>query len=419
MSQNCSVKKAIMYDSRIDNIPELKQFLVSIQNIDIQLVLVEDKYTFISGTLRKFKFHTLSKKDKGIVLAYLKRFTGYKKTQLHHLIKLARKGNLKQKSYVRHNPNKKYTAFDIKLLEKTDEVHLRLNSVATKAIFKREFNLFGNTDYENISKVSHSHINNLRKSNAYTTTWVNGTNPTEVKIGVTRKPEPNGKPGSIRIDTVHQRDIYHINAVDEVTQWEVVASTPKISEAFLEPVLYDMLRMFPFVVFNFHSDKGSEFVNYVIAEMLNKLMVIQTKSRSRHSNDNALVECKNGCVVRKHLGFYHIDQNMADKYNDFNLDYLTPYLNYHRPCLYITKMKTDSKGKKTPIYGQCITPYEKLKEVVENIRLKTSGNVLREDVTFGKIDKIAYAHSDNEFAKLVRQEREKLFNYNRNYSLRK
>jgi hypothetical protein len=48
----------------------------------------------------------------------------------------------------------------------------------------------------------------------------------------------NGKPGYIRIDTVHQGDldgckgVYHINAVDEVTQIEIVVSVEKISEQY-------------------------------------------------------------------------------------------------------------------------------------------------------------------------------------------
>ena len=56
---------------------------------------------------------------------------------------------------------------------------------------------------------------------------------TTVNIGERRKPIPNGQPGFIRIDTVHQGDqdkkkgVYHINAVDEVTQFEVIASVEK------------------------------------------------------------------------------------------------------------------------------------------------------------------------------------------------
>jgi len=116
-------------------------------------------------------------------------------------------------------------------------------------------------------------------------------------------------------NTVHQGDcdgakgIYHINAVDEVTQWEIVAATPQISELWLIPLLETMLQQFPFVIRGFHSDNGSEFINYTVAKLLSKLWIEQTKSRAHHSGDNGLVEAKNGAVLRKHLGFVHIGAN--------------------------------------------------------------------------------------------------------------
>ena len=97
-----------------------------------------------------------------------------------------------------------------------------------------------------------------------------------------------------------------INAVDEVTQWEIVAAVGQISEAWLIPVLERILAQFPFRILGFHSDNGSEYINHRVAEMLNKLLVEQTKSRPRHSNDNGLAETKNGAVIRKHMGFGHI-----------------------------------------------------------------------------------------------------------------
>jgi len=136
------------------------------------------------------------------------------------------------------------------------------------------------------------------------------TKPVVSRIGERIKPEAKGRPGYIRIDTVHQGDmnggkgVYHINVVDEVTQWEIVASVEKISEAYLVPVLETMLLQFPFIISGFHSDNGSEFVNRIVAWLLNKMLIHFTKSRPRHSNDNGLVESKNGSVVRKQLGIY-------------------------------------------------------------------------------------------------------------------
>ena len=160
-----------------------------------------------------------------------------------------------------------------------------------------------------------------------------------VKIGERAKPEPGGSPGYIRIDTIHQGDlngqkgVYHINAVDEVTQWEVVASVERISETYLVPALESMLAGFPFLIRGFHSDNGSEFINQTVAKLLNKLLVRFTKCRPRHTNDNGLVESKNGSVVRKQLGYAYIPQACAELINKYNRAFLNPYVNFHKTLL--------------------------------------------------------------------------------------
>ena len=80
-------------------------------------------------------------------------------------------------------------------------------------------------------------------------------------IGIRKAPAPQGLPGYIRIDTVHLGDldgmkgVYHgprpapINAVDIVTQWELVASVEHISEAYLLPVITLLLEGFPFAAY--------------------------------------------------------------------------------------------------------------------------------------------------------------------------
>jgi len=115
-----------------------------------------------------------------------------------------------------------------------------------------------------------------------------------------------------------------------VTQFEVVCSVEKISEAFMIPALKMMLNAFPFVIKAFHSDNGSEYINRNVLSILDKLNIEFTKSRSRHSNDNALAESKNASVVRKVLGYRYIPQKWTGLINQFNRDYLNPHVNYHR-----------------------------------------------------------------------------------------
>lgn len=396
-----------MDDSRLTNFNQIREFLKYSQKLVLILTTIEDKYEFIDKTIDRFNYKHLNRKDKRTILSYLRKITGYKKAQIMRLVKRAAKGDLKRKTYKRTNPNIIYRPYDIKLLERTDELHLRLSSLATKEILRREYEIFGQAEFERISKVSSSHINNLRSTNLYKTSWVNGTKARQVAIGKTQEPENNSIPGSIRVDTVHQRDVFHINSVDEISQWEVVICVPQITEEYLEPALRALLSQFPFVIFNFHSDKGVEFVNKVVAGILNKLLIKQTKSRSRHVNDNALVESKNASVVRKNMGWEHIsrDFDIVEKINDYYQNYLNVYLNYHRPSLFVTEVVKDQKGRKKKIYGQTTTPYEKLKEISK----QKEQNFLKSGITFKQLDKIAYEKSDNEFATILREEERKLF----------
>ena len=170
-----------------------------------------------------------------------------------------------------------------------------------------------------------------------------------MSIGERRRPEPNGRPGYLRADTVHQADlegakgVYHISAVDEVTQWQVVGATAQISEAYLLPVLEAMLAQFPFHILGFHSDNGSEFINYTVAKLLEKLRIEQTKSRPRHSNDNGLAETKNGAVVRKHMGYSLIAAPEGAAIEAFYQRYFNQYLNFHRPCAVATLVTNGRK----------------------------------------------------------------------------
>jgi transposase InsO family protein len=227
-------------------------------------------------------------------------------------------------------------------------------------------------------------------------------------IGERRKPQPQGQPGYLRLDTVHQGDqpeakgVYHINAVDEVTQWQIVAAVPRISEAYLKPALMAMLRQFPFRIRGFHTDNGSEFINRTVAELLNKLLIEQTKSRPRHSGDNGLVETKNGAVIRKHIGYGYIDAGHADRINDFYREYLNPYLNYHRPCAQ-AEVQIDEKGRKRVRYTRYQTPLETL------LGMHQPAQYLRQGLSINALKRIAGALSDTDAARRMQQAKTKLF----------
>ena len=278
--------------------------------------------------MRRFGYARLKRAEKAVVLRFLERVSGYSRQQLTRLVKRGCKGGQLTKGYrgSRTSFARTYTSADVLLLAHTDNLHGTLSGLATKKLMERAFERFGDARYARLAGISVAHLYNLRQGEGYQRqrqVWTK-TRAVSMAIGERRAPAPNNQPGYLRVDSVHQGDqdgvkgVYHINTVDCVTQYEAVATCERISEAFLIPVLEALLESFPFAILGFHSDNGSEFINHQVARLLNKLLIEEhTKSRSRHSNDNAQAESKNGAIVRKHLGYSHIPQRFASLVNAF------------------------------------------------------------------------------------------------------
>jgi len=404
-----------MNDEELQTIEQVKQFVEGSEALVFRGVSLGERYQWIEAVLVKFTYYRLKRAEKGIIRRYIEKVSGYSRSQVSRLIRAyTQRGRLIVAHYKRHRFPMKYTLTDIVSLARTDELHDYLSGPATKKILEREWVMYGHVDFRTISGISVAHLYNLRRSHLYRsiTKRYTKTKPAVVNIAERARPDPGGMPGHIRVDTVHQGDsqrekgVYHINAVDEVTQWELVASVDRISEHHLVPVLENMLAGFPFVIRGFHSDNGSEFINKTVAKLLNKLLIRFTKCRPRHTNDNGLVESKNGSVVRKQLGYAYIPQACADMLNQYNRDFLNVYVNFHRPCFFAVSV-TDHKGKvkKTYPYQKVMTPYEKLKS------LPTVESSLQPGVTMKKLDDIANQMSDNEFAERMVKARSNLFQH--------
>jgi len=405
----------IMKLDNVKSIEELSEFLDGSQPIAFAVSSEkQERYDVISRLLRRFNYPKLKRRDKGIVIKFLAKISGYSLQQLERLIaRHSATGKLIPRQKTVNGFERKYTSSDIALLAELDKLHDTPNGFMIKKLCERAYKEFHDVDYERLATISVSHIYNLRHSPGYKNIrchYEKTRSKKGVHIGERRKPVNEGKPGYIRIDTVHQGDldgkkgVYHINAVDEVTQFEVVLSVEKISEAYLIPVLKELLAAFPFAIINFHSDNGSEYINTMVAKLLKKLLIEFTKSRPRKSNDNALAEGKNAAIVRKTFGYSHIPQHYANKINAFNQGALNPYVNYHRPCLYPTTI-VDKKGKekKQYKYDDMMTPYDKLKS------LDNAAEYLKEGMSFEKLDDIAYAMTDNEAARHLQAQRKALF----------
>ena len=381
----------------------IREFLNWSEGIEFAGCGREEKYAWVERVLRAHHYGQLRKRERGLVRAYVGKMTGLGPAQTTRLIRaFLDHGTVGATAYQRHRFRTRYTAEDIALLAEVDRAHERLSGPATRRILQREYEQYGNPAYARLAKISVSHLYNLRATARYRNQAAvfEPTRSSAEAIGERRRPEPQGRPGFLRVDTVHQGDcngtkgVYHINAVDTVTQWQVVGCASKISEAYLLPVLEAMLAQFPFVILGFHADNGSEYINHRVAKMLGKLQAEFTKSRACRSQDNALVEGKNGAVIRKLIGYGHIAGQHAEAIEEFYAEHLNRYLNFHRPCGFAT-VSLDERGKRRRQYKaeDYRTPFEKLKS------LEGAERYLKPGLSLAELEREALAESDTECAR--------------------
>ena len=404
-----------MHDVEILSLEQIQALVEATEPLDFRGKGRKEMYEWVTQVLRRQSYRTHGKPARGLLKRYLETMTGRSRAQVTRWVaRYLEHSQVREVQQRRHKFAGRFTRADIELLAEVDEAHETLSGPATKKILEREFALYKHAEYERLATISVAHLYNLRRRPRYRERRLNytKTRAVQVAIGERRKPDPQGRPGYLRIDTVHQGDldgvkgVYHINAVDEVTQWQEVGSVAAISQSHLEPVLQAILARFPFPIRGFHSDNGSEFINQSVADLLKRLLIEQTKSRPRKSNDNGLVESKNGAVIRKHMGYGYIAQGHAPAIDAFYRHSFHPYLNFHRPCGQPERI-TDPKGKEKFVYRRYVTPWEILRELCQ--ALPEGQTYLKPSHSIESLDRIAHQHSDTESARRMQQAKCKLF----------
>ncbi len=391
---------------------KIQEFLKSSKSIEFTGQDRGELYAWVQRVLVGQEYAGQGKKARGLIRAYVSKVTGRSLAQVTRLIRQYRQeGVVKAAEYRRRRFPVKNRRQDIALLAEVDRAHDWLSGPATVRIIKREHEQFGKKEFSRLAGISVAHLYNLRRSAGYrkmAAQW-EPTRPASILIGERRKPDPQGRPGFLRIDSVHQGDwegvkgVYHINAVDAGTQWQAVGCVGRISEQYLLPVLEAMLHQFPFRILGFHSDNGSEYVNWEVAKLLKSLLIEFTRSRANRTQDNALVEGKNGAIIRKHIGYGHIAAEHAEAVQKFYTAQLNPYLNFHRPCGFAT-VSLDARGKRRRQYKRedYATPYAKLKS------LEQAEQYLRPNLSFAQLEKTAQRMSDTECARKMAAARTQL-----------
>ena len=398
-----------MNDSSINRIEDIREFLNTSEKISFGKESSAQVYEWMEQLLVRFRYIQLRKPDKGLVKQYIEKITGYSRAQTTRLIKqYVKTGHivLNTKSVKRHKFKKKYSTEEVRLVAQTALVHNNPNGMALKSFLGRAYDIYGDVRFKTIKNISVSYLYVM----VQTTTFkriagdYEKTKPTVSNIGERRKPRPNGKPGYLRVDSVHQGDmdgvkgVYHIDIVDEVTQWQCVISVPEISSKYMTLALETLMKVFPFKIYEIHTDNGSEYINKNIANMLTHLLIQLTKSRARHCNDNALCESKHN-IIRKWIGYSFMGKDMYEDLNEFHKVF-NEYLNYHRCCLFSVDEESKTKlGKIIKKYKQenCITPLTKLRS------LPNFEQYLKSNVTVESLDVLERKHTDYQMAEIVQE----------------
>ena len=240
----------------------------------------EARYGWVERVLSAQKYGELSKGQRGLVRAYVRKVTGLSQAQTTRLIRAyLDHGAVRARPYQRHRFATQYTAEDIALLAGVDRDHGRLSGPATRRILERAYQRFGEKQYERLAQISVAHLYNLRASARYRNQAAvfEPTQSTTAAIGQRRKPDPQGPAGILarghgtpRRPRRNQRGVPHQRGgcSDAMAGGGLHR---KISERYLLPVLEAVLAQFPFVIRGFHADNGSEYINHRVAHMLRKL----------------------------------------------------------------------------------------------------------------------------------------------------
>jgi hypothetical protein len=404
-----------MKDTCITSVAQLPALIKAAEVLGIEHIErtdgIDAVYTWMNDLLLRFRYRFLKKKEKGIVRKYLRLYSGYTESHIDHLISIySAKRKITHKKRTQPVFPTTYTGEDIELLAEVAEAFDHQNGKALKEVCREMYEAHQDKRFKRLAVISVSRLYDLKQTARFKEQVLHytKTRPTKVAIGERKKPYPEGRPGFLRVDSVHQGDrdkekgVYHINLVDEVTQWEVTACVEGISEQFLLPALAEALGTFPFTILNFHSDNGSEYINKVVAMLLEKLRIHQTKSRSRKTNDNALVEGKNGAVIRRHMGYMHIPRRHAAALNDYYRAYRNPFVNNHRFCAFPDE-EMDARGKIVKKYRTYLTPCQKL------LSLPRAKEYLKAGMTMELLEKEAHGQSPLAAAQEMQKEKAKLF----------
>ncbi len=148
-----------MNDTSIKTLDHVRQFLNGLGALEFHIDAKAARYTWIQATLLRFHYPQLRKAEKGLLLEFLQKVSGYSRVQVKRLIQQSHHtGPLQRRQRTVQGFRRRYTLEDIRLLAQTDELHGTLSGPATKKLCERAWLCFGQAEYHRLAGISVSYL---------------------------------------------------------------------------------------------------------------------------------------------------------------------------------------------------------------------------------------------------------------------
>lgn len=216
----------------------------------------ELRYRWIDTALQGMQYRELARSERGLVLNYLQRLTGYSRAQVNRLVARWMSGQALAKQHGRpeHAFERRYQAADIALLAEADGALGRLPGAATVSVLRRQRDQFGDGRLASLASISVSQLYLLRRSPEYLAAAVPSDDlvpPHHLPVGVRRTPQPDLAPGHLRVESVDEGDVpgsWQVCVVDVATRWRVRVDWPSSADdvCMRKPALARLMRQLPF-----------------------------------------------------------------------------------------------------------------------------------------------------------------------------
>src|SRR4030066_105494 len=102
-----------MNEQQLNTVAQLRAFLNGTQEVQFEPQGEDSqRYAFIAAVVARLRYGRLARPEKGVVMRYLERTTGYSRAQLKRLVRRAQRGEALAKRYTAPTPGfaRKFTA---------------------------------------------------------------------------------------------------------------------------------------------------------------------------------------------------------------------------------------------------------------------------------------------------------------------